>query len=113
MLSEDARRPRTIAALDWAYGKASITLIERGVPVLVRPLKNCGFSDAVAAVADGLRLNEQDAELVLQRNFQERTTEEGRQAGAALDDLLADAVSRLTQELRRTLSFWKSPPHAS
>jgi Tfp pilus assembly PilM family ATPase len=111
LLREDSRKPRTIAALDWAYGKASITLIQNGTPVLVRPLKNCSFSDAVTAVADGLRLSEQDAEFVLQRNAQERMTEEGRRASAALDDLLDDAVSRLTQELQRTLSFWQGPPH--
>lgn len=111
MLSEDASRPRTIAALDWAYGKASITLIQHGVPVLVRPLKNCGFGDAVAAVANGLRLSEQDAEFVLQRNAQERMTEEGCHASAALDDLLDDVVSRLIQELQRTFSFWQGPPH--
>lgn len=111
MLNEDPRSPRTIAALDWAYGKASITLIQNGTPVLVRPLKNCGFGDAIAAVANGLRLSEQDAELVLQRHSQQRAPEQKQHAGAAIDDLLGDAVVRLTQELQRTLAFWQCPPH--
>jgi Tfp pilus assembly PilM family ATPase len=111
MLSEDSHRPRTIAALDWAYGKASITLIDNGTPLLVRPLKHCGFSDAVAAVADGLRLSELDAEMVLQRSFQERASVEGQQGRAVLEDLLNDSLVQLTQELQRTLAFWQCPPH--
>jgi Tfp pilus assembly PilM family ATPase len=111
MLCEDVQRPRTFAVLDWAYGKASITLVEQGIPVLVRPLKNCGFSEAVAAVASGLRLSEQDAELVLQRHTQDRAAENNDRAAAAVDDILASAVTRMTRELQRTLNFWQGPPH--
>jgi Tfp pilus assembly PilM family ATPase len=94
-----------IAALDWAYGKSTICLVQKGVPVLVRSLKNCAFQDVLTTIADGLRVDERDAELLLQKHGLQPLQEKGR--GDVIGELLEGPITRLTQELLRTLEFWR------
>ncbi|MBA3482917.1 MAG: hypothetical protein H0T51_14000 [Pirellulales bacterium] len=110
----DAGTP--VAALDWGYGKSTITLVHNGVPVHVRSLKDCAFQTILETISRGLRLDEGDAELLLQKHG--LTTASGGIRSAELaaspapgssviDDLLEQPLNRLTLELRRTLDFWR------
>jgi Tfp pilus assembly PilM family ATPase len=101
----DADRP--IAALDWAYGKSTICLVHHGVPVLVRSLKDCAFQNVLDAVAKGLRLDEHDAEILLQKHGLDDHNGAHRGSAAVIGDLLERPINRLAQELRRTLDYWR------
>ena len=107
LLNEVAQQP-TSAALDWGYGKATLCLIHEGSPKLVRTLKDCGFQDALAAIQDGLRLTEADAEIVLIRYASNGSSDAASETAKALEKLIAKPVARLVQELRRTLNYWQT-----
>jgi Tfp pilus assembly PilM family ATPase len=62
----DAGTP--VAALDWGYGKSTITLVHNGAPVHVRSLKDCAFQTILETISQGLRLDQRDAELLLQNH---------------------------------------------
>jgi Tfp pilus assembly PilM family ATPase len=103
-LNSGVEAGKPIAALDWGYGKSTITLVHNGVPVHVRSLKDCAFQTILEKISQGLRLDERDAELLLQK--QGLATNSTRSA-SVIDDLLDQPLARLTQELRRTLDFWR------
>jgi Tfp pilus assembly PilM family ATPase len=96
-----------IAALDWGYGKTTICLVQHGAPTLVRSLKDCAFQNVVDAVAAGLRLDEHDAETVLQKHCLDSRDGAGRGSAGVIEDLLERPLSRLVHELRRTLDYWR------
>jgi type IV pilus assembly protein PilM len=109
---------RPIAALDWAYGRSTVCLVQHGVPVLVRSLKECGYQDVIASVAANLRMSEQDAESLLQRfglagggserdSTAPRPPAERQAAAAVIEDILEHPLTLLANELRRTLDYWR------
>jgi Tfp pilus assembly PilM family ATPase len=93
----------TVAALDWGYGRATLTLIHQGTPAFVRTLKECGYQQFIAAAESGLRLSAADADKVLRRYGLAPTADCGRVIGEAL----AAPLARLESELRRTLGYWQ------
>ncbi|HEX6963247.1 MAG TPA: hypothetical protein VF175_15375 [Lacipirellula sp.] len=112
----DGNRP--IAALDWAHGRSTICLVQSGVPVLVRSLKDCGYQNVIGTVAANLRMSEADAETLLQRfglssepgsNAANSPVEHtGRAASTSvIEDILDQPLTHLAQELRRTLDYWR------
>ncbi len=103
-MTEPAGSERTVAALDWGYGRATLTLVHQGAPAFVRGLKDCGFQRAIAAVETQLRLSVRDAERALQRYGLD--SDDG--AAAVLIDALAEPLYCLERELRRTLGYWQS-----
>ncbi len=105
-MAEGVDPAKPIAALDWAYGKGTICLILRGVPVLIRSLKDCAFQGVLDTISHGLRLDERDAETLLQKYGLEASGAAGVSAGV-INDLLDQPLNRLTVELRRTLDYWR------
>jgi Tfp pilus assembly PilM family ATPase len=93
----------TVAAFDWGYGRATLALIHKGAPAFVRTLKDCGYQQFVAAAESGLRLATADAERVLRRYG----LASAESCGRVIDELLAPLLSRLDNELRRTLAYWQ------
>jgi Tfp pilus assembly PilM family ATPase len=93
-----------VAALDWGYGRATLTFIHQGTPAFVRTLKDCGYQHFVAAAESALRLSTADAEKVLRRYGLEPADACGR----VISEALAAPMSRLENELRRTLGHWQS-----
>lgn len=91
-----------LAALDWAYGKATICLVHQGAPALLRTLKDCAYQNVLDAIARGLRLDERDAETVLQKHGLDPAA-----SADVVEDLLQQPLARLTFELRRTLDYWR------
>jgi Tfp pilus assembly PilM family ATPase len=106
----DAPRPlRTVAALDWAHGRATICLVHEGAPAIVRCLKDCGFASFVAAAQQALRVSPSDAELLLLKHgLSGVANESGGGESTAIDDALVEPLHRLERELRRTLGYWQS-----
>lgn len=103
-MAEPAGSERTVAALDWGYGRATLTLVHQGAPAFVRGLKDCGFQSAIAAVETQLRLSTRDAERALKRHGLD--ADDG--AATVLVDALAEPVHCLERELRRTFGYWQS-----
>jgi Tfp pilus assembly PilM family ATPase len=98
---------KPIAALDWAYGRATFCLVHRGAPALVRSLKDCAFQSVLETIAQGLRLDERDAEMLLQRYGLDAAHNGERGSAGVIEDLLDKPLNRLTSELRRTLDYWR------
>jgi Tfp pilus assembly PilM family ATPase len=96
------------AALDWGYGKTTMCLVRQGVPALVRSLKDCAFQDVLDAVSQRLRLDQRDAEILLRKHGLEMDeTAETLRSYGLIEDLLAEPVTRLVQEIRRTIGYWQ------
>jgi Tfp pilus assembly PilM family ATPase len=94
----------SVAALDWGFGRATLTFIHQGTPAFVRTLKDCGYQHFVAAAEAALRLSTADAEKVLRRYG----LEPAEACGRVISEALAGPLSRLENELRRTLGHWQS-----
>jgi Tfp pilus assembly PilM family ATPase len=96
------------AALDWGYGKATMCLVRQGVPALVRSLKDCAFQNVLDAVSQRLRLDQHDAEILLRKHGLEMNeTAETLRSHGLIEDLLAEPMTRLVQEIRRTIGYWQ------
>lgn len=104
---EGVDQRQTVAALDWGYLRATITLIRDGSPAFVRTLKNCGCCDAVASVAQGLRISERDAERVLRQHAARSVDASESPAASAVEELLAASQAQIIRELARTIDYWE------
>jgi Tfp pilus assembly PilM family ATPase len=101
LMADPSAATRTVAALDWGYGRATLTLVHEGAPAFVRCLKDCGYQQTLAAVQNELRLPTNDAEKVLQRHG----LADG--GGGVVADALAEPLHGLEHQLRRTLGYWQ------
>jgi len=106
-LAEPAGPARNVAVLDWGYGKATVCLVHLGAPALVRSLKDCAFQDVLQTVAKGLRVDEPVAEVLLQQYGLTSGAAGGSGSAAVISELLAEPLTRLAQEIRRTLGYWQ------
>jgi type IV pilus assembly protein PilM len=96
------------AVLDWGYGKATMCLVHQGVPALVRSLKDCAYQGVLETIAQSLRLDESDAELLLKKHgLDSNGTVEDLRPTRVIEDLLAEPIARLAQEIRRTIGYWQ------
>ena len=100
-MSDRTAAQRSVAALDWGYGRATLTLVHKGVPALVRCLKDCGFQNVLSAIETALRLTTRDVEALLFRRGQQNAN-----GGVVWADILAQPLRDLERELRRTLGYW-------
>ena len=98
---------RPIAALDWGYGKGTICLVHNGAPVLVRSLKDCAYQNVLDAISTGLRLDERDAESLLQQHGLDAAHGAEFKSAGVIENLLEQPLNRLTVEIRRTLEYWR------
>lgn len=99
--------PRSAAvALDWGHSTASVCLVHAGAPALVRRLKDCGYETAVSAAASELRLNERDAEGLLQK-YGLDCTGGSAACATAMESVLREPLAQLERELKRTLHHWR------
>jgi Tfp pilus assembly PilM family ATPase len=105
-LAEPDRAERNVAVLDWGYAKATMCLVHQGAPALVRSLKDCAFQDAVRKASSGLHVDERDAEILLQKYGVASAGSEAH-SSHVIADMLAEPLSRLAEEIRRTLGFWQ------
>ncbi|HYO25648.1 MAG TPA: hypothetical protein VEQ85_11955 [Lacipirellulaceae bacterium] len=113
-ISDATVESRTVAALDWGVGRATLCLIHHGAPTLTRVLRDCSFQNAIDAVSRRLRLSEADVVRALHQ-YASPGAAPGDDSGAprsAAPDLLAAALREplygLEQELRRTLGYWQT-----
>jgi Tfp pilus assembly PilM family ATPase len=107
LLASPENRGRMLAALDWGYGKATMCLVHQGAPALVRTLKECGFQRILDVIAKSLRLDERDAELLLQKHGLTGGDPEQRNFSSVVENVLREPLSHLIDELRRTLGYWQ------
>jgi hypothetical protein len=99
---------RSVAALDWGYGRTTLCLVDNGAPAFVRCLKDCSFQSALTAVQESLRLTEFDAEKAIRNHGAAASTwEPGKGATSVIIDALAEPIQRLEREMRRTLGYWQ------
>lgn len=94
-----------VAILDWGYESAVLTVARGGRPLFSRILRNCGLVRVIDVVADGLQINPADVPLLIcsDDSLAAAPTDLGRQRGP-LDELIDGALSRLRDELTRTMN---------
>ncbi len=108
-LVADARPGAVHAAVDWGYSTATFCLVVDGRPAYVRCLRDCGFRSVVAEVAKTLEVTNQEAQQLLsQRGLPEFGARGGDRVQCILDEILAEHLNALIEELNRTLSFTRS-----
>jgi Tfp pilus assembly PilM family ATPase len=107
-----AENSRTAIAFDWGFEGATLCLIHQRTPTLVRRLKDCGYQQLVAAVQRALRLDERDADGVLQK-YGLTCPGASPACAAAMSYALANPLERLERELKRTLTYWNGQARAS
>ncbi|MCC6492038.1 MAG: hypothetical protein IT424_03350 [Pirellulales bacterium] len=106
---------RTVVAVDWGYSRATMLLVHQGAPALVRSLKDCGYYQAVDAVAAALRVEAANAEIILRQTglgggssrAGDSAVASGAVSGRLIADVLGQQLDQLVREVRRTLSFWQ------
>ncbi len=97
-----------VAALDWGSSRATLCFLENGQPSYVRCLKECGLGRMLEALVDNLRVNELEA----QRLLEEYAIATPRQDGSAdiaklVQEVLAEPMNQLAEELRRSFSHFQ------
>jgi hypothetical protein len=102
-----AETGKPIVALDWAYGKSIICLVNHGVPVLVRSLKDCSYHSVIDSIAKGLRLSDSDAEALLDKYGCNASEAAPSRAANVIHDLLQAPLNHLVHELHRTFDYWR------
>jgi Tfp pilus assembly PilM family ATPase len=107
-MTDDYDPERTVAALDWGYGRATLCLVHQRAPAMARCLKDCGFAAAFAGLETSLRLPIRDAERLLAAQGLCLATAGTTDAERAISEALAPSLHQLEHELRRTLGYWQS-----
>jgi Tfp pilus assembly PilM family ATPase len=96
---------RTAIAFDWGCSSATLCLIHQRTPALTRQLHDAGYQRLIDAVGQELRVDERDADRLLQKYG---LTGPGAPAAptSAIEYAAAEPLERLERELKRTLSYW-------
>ena len=97
-----------IAAIDWGYANATVSIVEHGRPQFTRPLRDCGAGAMFTDVAQALGLNEAEAAEVLTRfglPDPEKPDSDGDEIGEVVADIIGGQLQRVVDELTRTFSF--------
>ncbi len=97
--------PTAAVAVDWGHSTATACLVHGGAPALVRRLKDCGYQTIVAAAQSELRLDERDAEALLQK-YGLSCPGASAQCAATMASVVAEPLDRFHRELKRTLHYW-------
>lgn len=103
VLNEDQQAPW--AALDWGYTQATFCVIAEGRPVYVRGLKDCSLRQLFNLITEELLVSEDEALRLLQEYG--LAGHEPLEVSRVVEELLAEPLDRLQQELTRTLSHLK------
>lgn len=90
------------AALDWGYSQATFCVIAEGRPVYVRALKDCGLRLLLNTVVEELLVSEDEALRLLQEHG--LGSSESVEVSKIVEELLAEPLGRLQQEVARTVS---------
>jgi type IV pilus assembly protein PilM len=107
-IAKPQNQDRLLGVLDWGYGKATMCLVNQGAPALVRTLRDCAFQSALDRVAQTLRLDGRDAAILLRKHGL-GVQQSGAEGGSAsvIEEVLREPLSRLVQEIRRTIGYWQ------
>jgi len=107
-LAGGGRRSDVVAALDWGYSTATLSVVVGGRPLYTRKLRDGGFGLLVQEVAAGLNLSRDDVqELLIQYGLpgEDQTDRVSAELQHVLRELAAARVSELVDELERTIAF--------
>lgn len=104
-----------VAAIDWGYANATLTIVERGCAQFTRPLRECGAGALFAEVSQTLGLDEADAVELLTRfglpgtahTAAEGADAEGDEIREVVADIVGIHVQRMVDELTRTFAFFR------
>lgn len=96
-----------LAALDWGYSHATFCAVSEGSARYVRCLRDGGLRHLVAALADELGVNDEEAQHLLTRHGLPATTDHTTSDSVQplLAEILTSALTNIRHEINRTLDF--------
>lgn len=105
MTSPDCR-DRTWAAVDLGYSQSTCCIVQRGMPVYVRPLKSCSLRGILGTLEEELNVNHTESMQLLQQHNLSAPVNDP--ADHVVRQALVKALSKLSFELERTLCHLQS-----
>lgn len=101
----DGEREAPWAALDWGNSQATFCVVAEGRPVYVRGLKDCSLRQLFHSIIEELMVTEDEALRLLQEyGF---SGNEPTEVSKVVEELVAEPLGKLQQELTRTLTHLK------
>ena len=97
-----------VAALDWGHHRATLCLIDQGQPAYVRCLKDCGLRNVLDALTSNLQVTDVEAQKLLEDyGLAASSTENPSEIAQLVQEIVAEPLSRLLEEMRRSLSHFQ------
>jgi type IV pilus assembly protein PilM len=96
----------TVAALDWGYSTALLTVIHEKRPVFCRVLRGGGLQTIMQPLTEKLGITEKECKQLLAR-FGIPSETAGAPAAKTAYQLMSHGLENVAQELRRTLDYAK------
>ncbi|MFW6169826.1 MAG: hypothetical protein ACODAD_04990 [Planctomycetota bacterium] len=100
-----------VAALDWGFSAATFCVIQGGVPIFARRLRDCGFRHVLACLKAVLGVSLEEAECLFATEgdaAKPRLGDAGQVVQEAVPEMAAPPLNRMVTELHRTLRFLKN-----
>lgn len=100
-----------VAALDWGFSAATFCVIQRGVPIFVRRLRDCGFRHVLDSLRTAFGLSIEDVECLFATSdpaAKRRLGDASAMVQKAVPEVAAQSLERMVAELQRTLRFLNS-----
>ena len=108
-LADPRLAEQPVVAIDLGWSSTFIVAAERGRPLKLRVVRNCGLNSLAKPLESTLKLSlRESSQLLRQLGISPGLPANGVGASAqAMHDLLAAPLGRLIGEIRKTLSFWE------
>ena len=101
----DGDRETPWAALDWGHSQATFCVVAEGRPAYVRSLKDCSLQQLFHSIMEELMVTEDEALRLVQEYG--LSGNEPTEVSKVIEELVAEPLDKLQQELARTLSHIK------
>lgn len=110
-MTSTSEQEEPVAALDWGFSTATFCVIQRGIPVFVRQLRDCGFQHVLASLRAALGLSLEHTECLFPPTVDAARMKRGEVSDAvqkAVPEMAIQPLNRLVAELQRTERFVQS-----
>ncbi|QDS98947.1 type IV pilus biogenesis protein PilM [Adhaeretor mobilis] len=96
------------AVIDWGYCKATCVLLRDGIPIMVRTLKDAGYSNLFDAVSSELGTTPLETRQLLHSSTVASGNSTNSPAEQVVRRIVDPLLKRFDRELLRTFEYWSS-----
>jgi Tfp pilus assembly PilM family ATPase len=102
-----------VAAVDWGYRRATLSLVLNRRAVFVRCLRDSGFAPVISALCRELSLSHDEAQkLLVERGLPSKSYGDGDELQEVIAEVAAQPLQVFAEELDRTLVFLRQQRRA-